>query len=110
MLGVIGQSNDDAIPANPEISPDGLRVAVNSVVQNNNDIWIIDVARNVMSRFTFEPHVQGGALWSPDGLQMVFGANPKGLMHLHAKPATGAGAEKLLGGRAQMESPLDWSL
>ena len=30
-------------------------------------------------------------------------------MHLHAKPATGAGAEKLLGGRAQTESPLDWS-
>ena len=109
VLGVVGQSNDDATPANPEISPDSLRVAVNRVVQNNNDIWIIDVARNVMSRFTFEPHTQGAALWSPDGLQMVFGSSPKGLVHLHAKPATGAGAEKLLGGRAQTESPLDWS-
>ena len=107
-LGSVGPI-DDAAPANPEISPNGRRVAVNRPVQGNNDIFTIDVVRNVMSRFTFETHVQGAALWSPDGQRLVFGANPRAQMDLFEKPATGAGEERLLAGTDQNESPLDWS-
>src|SRR4029077_5787883 len=64
-LGTVGLAADDAVPANPQISPDGHYVAFNRIVQGNNDVWIVD-ARNVMTRFTFEPYTQGAPLWSPD--------------------------------------------
>jgi hypothetical protein len=35
------------------VSPDGTRVAVQRIVPDANDIWTIDLARGVPSRFTF---------------------------------------------------------
>jgi Tol biopolymer transport system component len=36
----------------------------------NMDIWIMDLARNVPTRFTFDPAAEGFPIWSPDGRQI----------------------------------------
>jgi hypothetical protein len=52
MLGTVG--DPDETIATPELSPDGHRVAVDRVVQGNQDIWIIDLLRGGATRFTFD--------------------------------------------------------
>ncbi len=68
MVGAIGPPDENA-PANPELAPDGQRVAVNRAVQGNFDVWLIEVGRGVPSRFTFDVAIDSGAIWSPDGSQ-----------------------------------------
>ena len=54
---------------NPELSPDGARVAVAKLdpESENRDIWIIDFRRNLSSRFTFDPASDFSSVWSPGG-------------------------------------------
>ena len=49
----------------PEPSPDGQRVAVQRTVQGNMDIWQVDAARGITSRFTFDTSVDSTAVWHP---------------------------------------------
>src|SRR5262249_36087768 len=56
----------------PEPSPDGQRIVVQRTVQGNMDIWQIDAARGIPSRFTFDPNVDSTAVWSPDGTRLIF--------------------------------------
>jgi Tol biopolymer transport system component len=62
----------------------------------SRDIWILDVARNSSTRFTFDPANDDNPLWSPDGKNIVFSSNRKGESRLYIKPADGSGEERLL--------------
>ena len=44
-LGVVGSPDENTL-LNPNLSPDGRRVAVNRTVQGNTDIWLLDGARH----------------------------------------------------------------
>src|SRR5262245_1854314 len=46
-------SVDTSGQQNPELSPDGRRVALDRLVNGNRDIWLIDTARGTPSRLTF---------------------------------------------------------
>src|SRR5439155_5931407 len=52
--GAIG-APDTAGLTGVELSPDGKRVAVLRTVNGNPDVWFIDTARGVPTRFTFDP-------------------------------------------------------
>jgi dipeptidyl aminopeptidase/acylaminoacyl peptidase len=93
----------------PEPSPDGQRVAVQRTVQGNMDIWQIDAARDIPSRFTFDTNVDSTAVWSPDGNRLVFRSNRNGVYDLYEKPATGAGDEQRLFASSDDKIPSDWS-
>ena len=97
------------VPANPELAPDGQRVAVGRAVQGNVDVWLIEVGRGVPSRFTFDVATDNAPLWSPDGSQVVFRSTRKGVYDLFLKPARGTGDEQPLLVTPQNKSPLDWS-
>src|SRR5262249_53232460 len=58
----------------PELSPDEKRLAVgrNDVQLRTYDIWLIDLVRNVPSRFTFTKGSEVSPIWSPDGNQLAF--------------------------------------
>ena len=63
---------DDAITVNPALSPDGRRVAMTRSTDGNADIWILDVARNVLNRLTFDPGPDITPVWSPNGTELLF--------------------------------------
>ena len=108
LVGRIGSVDENA-PANPELSPNGQRLAVTRVAQGNNDVWLFDVARGVPNRFTFDVAVESGAIWSPDGNQVVFRSSRKGAYDLFVKPASGTADEQPLLVTSQGKAPLDWS-
>jgi Tol biopolymer transport system component len=93
----------------PELSPDGRRLAGDRTVAGNRDIWIVDLARGGLTRFTTHPAVDGFPLWSPDGARIAFHSSRNGTIDLWIKPSSGAGAEELLLEGPDSEWPIHWS-
>ena len=91
-----------------ELSPDGQRVAVSRTSQGNQDIWLIDVARDGQTRFTDNPSWDSLPLWSPDGSQLMFSSGRSGF-GLFQKPANGARDEQLMLASPHVIWPADWS-
>lgn len=55
----------------PRLSPDGARLALD-VRDQENDIWMWDFARETLTRVTFDPGLDRGPVWMPDGHRLVF--------------------------------------
>ena len=99
--------SDDPLLLNPELSPDGKRVAITRGREDVADIWILEA--NHASRFTFDPADDRIAIWSPDGARVVFGSNRKGHMSLYQKTTDGVGAEEVLLQVPEDIVPVSWS-
>jgi len=92
-----------------ELSPDGRRVAVDRTVQGNRDIWLLDLARGSVPRFTFDPAQDGMPAWSPDSKQIVYESKRKGPYDLYVKAVEGAALERPLLESPHDKWPMDWS-
>jgi eukaryotic-like serine/threonine-protein kinase len=92
------------------ISPNDRRVALCRVVEGNTDVWLLDLGRSTVSRFTSDAGDDLAPLWSPDGTRIVFSSERTGALDLYQKPASGAGNEELLLATPQIEFATDWSL
>jgi Tol biopolymer transport system component len=81
---------------NPELSPDGKRIAVEQTdpQTQNIDIWLIDVASGAANRWKFDPGFNLFPVWSPTGDQIAFGT-PRNGGNIYVKGSNG-GAEELL--------------
>jgi Tol biopolymer transport system component len=84
--------------ANPVLAPDGKRVliAIRDPATKTRDVWILDLARGVNSRLTFDPAEDLNPVWSPDGAYVVFSSSRKGHKDLYRKRADGTGGEEEL--------------
>jgi eukaryotic-like serine/threonine-protein kinase len=87
-------------PSNPDVavtlSPDAARAASRDArSQAKGDIWILDSARGVRTRFTFRQSSGSGPVWSPDGTRIFFSAG-NSPDTIYEKASTGAGDEKEL--------------
>jgi len=105
----IGKAGDLLSAVGIELSPDGRRVALFHQVNQNFDVWLLELGRGVLSRFTFDPALERFPIWSPDGSRIVFSSNRKGPYDLYQKPAIGAGTDELLLATAEEKTPTDWS-
>ena len=104
-LGQLGApANYDSV----ELSPKGDRAAVDIITNDNRDIWVIDVARGVPSRITFDAAADWTPSWSPDGSRLVFASSRGNDNHIYAKAANGVGAEELVF-QTGNAIPVSWS-
>jgi Tol biopolymer transport system component len=63
------------------------------------DIWVYDIARDVMTRVTTDPTTDLAPVWTPDGRGLVFGSargSATGVMNLYWQRADGTGAARRL--------------
>ena len=97
--------------ADPVLSPDGKRVAVvqNEPQSRSRDIYVIDLARGVSSRLTFDPGDDLDPVWSPDGSRIAWSAVRKGAFHIYQKLASGVGPEEVLRKDDVFMGPGSWS-
>jgi eukaryotic-like serine/threonine-protein kinase len=94
-----------------ELSPTGDRLAVDIVTDNNRDIWVIDLARNVPSRITFDPANDWTASWSPDGSRLTFASAGRGNQpqQIYQKSSSGVGVDELVATDGEPSIPAQWS-
>jgi Tol biopolymer transport system component len=90
-VGKVGGPDLDG-PSSPELSPDGQRLALFRSVNGNVDIWIAEVERGLLSRFTLDDGADVEPIWSMDG-EIFFASNRQGLYDIYRKAVNGAGAE-----------------
>ena len=72
------------------VSPDGTRVALDTRDQEN-DIWVWDFAREVLTRLTVMPRLDQHGHWTPDGRRVVFSSTREGPSNIYSKAADGTG-------------------
>src|SRR5579862_2471240 len=90
------------------ISPQGDRVAL-QIDTGMNDIWVMDLARNVRTRLTFGPVSNTEPVWSPDGKWIAYSSDRNGHANIYRKRSDGSGAEELLLTDEQVCLPSNWS-
>ena len=90
------------------LSPDGKRVALSRTVSGNEDIWLYEFERGVLSRLTFDPAAEGLPVWSPNSRQVAYVSARTSQPQMFRKDAGGAGQEERLHDSQVPEAPRDW--
>ncbi|MGE5176305.1 MAG: TolB family protein, partial [Hyphomicrobiales bacterium] len=92
-------------------SPDGTRIAYQVVdpSSNNDDIWVLDVARGVRSRLTFDPATDAMPLWSPDGKRIAFASNRAGAFAAFVMDAAGGSEPVKVSNDPDNIGPTSWT-
>ena len=107
ILGTIGESGDYVTPA---FSPDGKRVVAAKNLQSGSaDLWMMDLARGVSTRFTFDSGIDAVPVWSPDGNRVAFASSRAGTYSAYEKLSNGGGEEELLLKSDKEAVPHSWS-
>jgi Tol biopolymer transport system component len=104
----VGQIGASANYGNVELSPKGDRAAVDMIANNNRDIWVIDIARGVPSRVTFDNALDWSPSWSPDGSKIIY-ASGRATNDVYQKSSSGIGNEELIFKSDKNEVATDWS-
>lgn len=98
--------------ANPKLSPDGRRVAVDQTDTDGRhvNIWVHDLTGNGASRLGFGPWLEQVTVWSPDGKQVIYTSNEKLYFSLYEKNSDGSGAaQNIFDFGTPQQGPWDWS-
>jgi eukaryotic-like serine/threonine-protein kinase len=81
----------------PRLSPDGSRVALDVRDASDRDIWMWDLRRHALERFTRDPAGNPLVEWSPDGSDVIFGSDRFGVTNMFRQASDGSGEpERLL--------------
>jgi len=86
ILGTIGQGEYK----NVAISPNGSRVAANSLALDDNDVWVLDT-RGTRTRLVFGDAQYDFPAWSADGRKIYFVSNLKEPFGIYVKAADSSG-------------------
>jgi serine/threonine protein kinase len=107
-MGALG-APDAHQPNYVRISPDGRTVAVTRMVDGNNDVWLMETARDARQRFTTDPGREYDPLWSPDGSRIIFSSTRRGPNDLYQKYVSRAEPETLLFESPESKNAYSWS-
>ncbi len=116
-----GSASEPLAPRGSDItaalSPDGRRVATTRLVQTSSEerlpgnIWLIDLARGIPSRFTLDAsRIDENPVWSPDGRRIAYASHKLlALAEVRVQEASEPGLGTLLFNPAENFHPIDWS-
>jgi Tol biopolymer transport system component len=94
----------------PRLSPDGTRIAqVQRQPGYLSDIWTVNLDRGGSGQLTSGAAVEERPVWSPDGTDIMYSANPQGVYDLYRIAASGSGSETLVYKSRRDKRPSDWS-
>jgi serine/threonine-protein kinase len=79
----------------PSISPDGKRIAVEAWDQQQ-DLWMYDLPRGPLTRFTTAPALDASPVWTPDGTHLIFNSYRSGTSKIYWQAANGTFEPELL--------------
>jgi eukaryotic-like serine/threonine-protein kinase len=107
-LGTVGPAGSYA---NPNLSPDGKKVAFDQRDGRVIGIWVQDLKTETVSRLTLHPSLNQVPVWSPDGKKIVFTSNRLLINKMFEKSSDGSGAEQQISDvkAGRMVNPWDWS-
>jgi hypothetical protein len=88
--------------AEPVISPDGTRIAL----QFDSTVWIFDIARKTFTQLTSGARAQR-PIWTPDSKTILYAFEKSGPWNIFSRPADGSGTEQQLWPSAQMQVARD---
>jgi serine/threonine-protein kinase len=93
------------------LSPDQTRVATQIGINDDADVWVVEVARGTLTRVTSEPGFEGNMLWSPDGASVVYASNRGERWTVSRKAADGTGQPEQLAviDKATRVRPRTWT-
>lgn len=108
---VVGTAGEPGLYRTLMISPDGKRVAFERAdpQTQNRDIWLLEIATRMVTRFTSDPAWEAFPTWSPDGSRIIFTSNRSGTYDLYQKTSNGGGAEELVYTSSEGKGPNSWS-
>ena len=107
-----GHEEPTSVPArvymSVRLSPDGTRVALDAQ-DEQNDIWIWDLARLTLQRLTIDPGPNRMPVWTPDGSRVAFSAVRDGVESVYWQAFDGSGAMERLSTGTQPQLPRSFS-
>ena len=80
----------------PSLSPDGKRLALSVLREDNWDVWVYDLEREVATRLTFHDGYDADQFWSHDGQYLFFSSDREGEPRPYRKRADGSGEAESL--------------
>jgi Tol biopolymer transport system component len=92
----------------PSLSPDGKRLAV-AIQDQESQIWLYDLARETLTRFTFEGNANSNPVWTPDGKGIAFNSNKEGPINIFWQRSDGSGGLERLTTSEYLHDPSSWS-
>jgi len=92
----------------PRLSPDGRRVAV-GIVEQESQVWLYDLSRDTLTRFTFDGNYNPIPIWTADGKRIAFESNKEGVPNVFWQLADGSGGLERLTTSEFIQVPMSWS-
>jgi serine/threonine-protein kinase len=92
----------------PRIAPDGRRVAV-GIGEEGIQLWLYDLSRDTLTRFTFEGSANQNGVWTPDGKWIAIQSNREGPLNIFWQRADGGGGLEHLITSEYNNFPMSWS-
>jgi len=91
------------------LSPDGAQAAYAAAEGGNQDVWIVELAHAVRTRFTFTPEVDRSPTWTPSGREIAFSSQRSDRSDILVQPSDGSGEPKAVVSGPLTQFATGWS-
>jgi len=92
----------------PRVSPNGKQVGV-AITEQESQVWLYDLSRETLTRFTFDGTLNLNTVWTPDGKRIAFQSNKDGPPNLYWQNADGSGGLERLTNSEFVHFPVSMS-